>query len=127
MNIEPALIKKFAAIYAEAVLTWLDSGEPQWLLWDGESPYFDFVSAELGDPEMPIVLGLDERWSAPLGDVGEVSDPESEDYDPEALREAIEVALVDEGHGERILKIFLERLDAGEEGEPESHDPLGDD
>jgi hypothetical protein len=110
MDVELSQIEKFAAVCAEAVLTFLDSGEPQWVTWDGHSHRFDFVSVELDPPAVPVVLSIDEAWDQ-IGDIGEVTDPDSEHFDPEALRQALEHLLINEGVGERILKRFLARLE----------------
>lgn len=109
-RIEPTQIAKFAAVYAEAVLTYLDSGEVQWVTWDGVSHRFDFVSSELDTPNQLILLTVDEHWEKQIGEVAEITDPAHSQYDPEALREAIEHELTEEGVGERILKDFLRRL-----------------
>ncbi len=120
MTIEPTHIAKFSAVFAEAVLTWLDSGEPQWLTWDGHSHRFDFSSIELDEPIMPVMLIVDENWEKLCGEISEVTDPESSHFDNEALRNGIEDQLVNEGAGERILKMHLKRLEKlAEEGELE--------
>lgn len=117
--IESSHIQKFAAVYAEAVLTFLDSGEAQWVTWDGHSHRFDFTSVELDDPEVPAMMFVDASWEQVVGDTGEINDPESPDFDIEALRNAIEHQMTDEGYGERLLKKFQERLARLEEGEDE--------
>lgn len=109
-RIEPTQIRKFAAVYAEAVLTFLDSREAQWVMWDGHSHRFDFASVELDEPQALALLFIDAAWEKQVGDVGEITDPDSPHYDMDALRAAIEHQLVEEGVGERILKAFLERL-----------------
>jgi hypothetical protein len=108
--IEASHIQKFAAVYAEAVLTFLDSREAQWLTWDGQSHRFDFASVELDPPGVPAMLYVDADWVQVIGDVGEIVDPESPDFDADALRNAIEAQITDEGYGERLLKGFQERL-----------------
>ena len=120
MSLETTQIAKFSAVFAEAVLTWLDSGEPQWLTWDGHSHRFDFSSIELDEPLLPVMLIIDEHWEKLCGEIGEVTDPESSHFDMEALRVAIEEQLIEEGAGERILKMHLKRLEQlAEDGEPE--------
>lgn len=129
MNIEQKQIDKFAAIYAEAVLTYLDSGEAQWVLWDHHVNLFDFASVELDQPSMPILLFVDESWSR-LCEVDVNSEPDSPQFDAARLREAIETQMTDEGLGERILKTYLERVESGEEEEreePEGPPPDSDD
>ena len=121
--VELSHIRKFAAVYAEAVLTFLDSGEAQWLTWDGHSHRFDFASVELDPPEIPAMLFVDASWTLVLGDMGEIVDPEHPDFDPEALRAAIEAQLVDEGFGERLLKGFQERLERLASGDEDEEDP----
>jgi hypothetical protein len=111
ITIEPTQIQKFAAVFAEAVLTWLDSKEPQWLTWDGYSHRFDFSSIELDEPIMPVMLIIDDNWEKLSGEISEVTDPESSHFDTDALRAAIEEQLIDEGAGERILKMHLKRLE----------------
>lgn len=125
MDIEQSQVEKFAAVCAEAILTFLDTGEPQWVTWDGFSHRFDFVSVELDPPAMPVVLSIEEGWDQ-IGDLGEITDPTHEHFDPDALRHAIEQLLVDEGVGERILKRFLEKLDQLED-ELDEDDPLDED
>ncbi|HUP92968.1 MAG TPA: hypothetical protein VM074_12040 [Solimonas sp.] len=124
--IEQSHIQKFAAVYAEAVLTFLDSGEAQWLAWDGHSHRFDFASVEMDEPQVPVMLFVDAGWTQVLGDIGEVIDPESPHFDIDALRAAIEEQIADEGFGERLLKGFQERLErlasAGEDEEDEEAD-----
>lgn len=120
--VEPSHVRKFAAVYAEAVLTFLDSGEAQWLTWDGHSHRFDFASVELDPPEIPAMLFVDASWTLVLGDMGEIVDPEHPDFDAEALRAAIEAQLVDEGFGERLLKGFQERLERLASGEDEEEE-----
>jgi hypothetical protein len=104
-------IAKFAAVYAEAVLTWLDSREPQALLWDGLSHHFDFRSLDLDAPGIPVITVIEEHWERLIGEVDELIDPESEHFDADALRREIEHRISEEGYGERILKTFLNRLD----------------
>jgi len=112
IQIEETQVRKFAAVYAEAVLTWLDSGEAQWLTWDGHSHRFDFISVER-DPDdqgQLIVLTIAELWQRQLGDLDEITDPEHEHFDPDALRNAIEHQLIEEGLGEHILKGYLAQV-----------------
>lgn len=112
IDIEATQIAKFSAVYAEGVLTWLDSGEAQWITWDGHSHRFDAVSVEreLDDPGQLIVLTIGEHWQQALGDLEELTDPEHTHFDAEALRAAIEHQLIEEGLGERILKGYLRQL-----------------
>lgn len=110
MTIDTYKIGKFAAVYAEAVLTYLDSGEAQWLLWDGTSNRFDFMSVDLDEPPSLALLAIDEGWIKQTGEVDEIIDPEHEHYDVEALRTAIEHQITEEGYGERILKGILARI-----------------
>lgn len=123
--VEDSHVKKFAAVYAEAVLTFLDSREPQWVTWDGRSHQFDFGSMEMDIPPIPVMLFVDDGWSKVLGDIGEIAEPESPDFDSDALRSAIEAQIADEGFGERLLKIFQERLARLDRGEEDDDD--GDD
>ena len=121
--IEQSHIDKFAAVYAEAVLTYLDSQEPQWVTWDGHSHRIDFTSIELDDPDVPAMLLVDEHWPKIVGDVAEIIDPDDPDFDLDALRNAIEAQITEEGYGERLLKGFQERLArllSGEEELPEA-------
>lgn len=120
--VTPSQINKFAAVYAEAVLTFLDSGEAQWVLWDREHDVFDFASIELDQPEIPVLLFVDASWTR-LCEPDAETDPESRGFDAEELREAIEVQIRDEGLGERILKRYLERLQQIEDGEEEDAEP----
>ncbi|HSW13394.1 MAG TPA: hypothetical protein VLI06_11180 [Solimonas sp.] len=122
MDIEQSHVEKFAAVCAEAILTFLDSGEPQWVTWDGHSHRFDFLSVELDPPIIPVVLSIEEGWDQ-IGDFGEITDPSHEHFDPEALRDAILQLLTEEGLGERLLKRFLTRLEKLEE---ESDEDEGD-
>lgn len=109
--IESSHLDKFAAVYAEAVLTFLDSGEAQWVTWDGYSQRFDLCSVERDDPSMPAMLLVDAGWTQLIGEVPEIIDPESPDFDIDALRNAIEAQILNEGYGERLLKGFQERLE----------------
>lgn len=120
-DVEQSLVEKFAAVCAEAILTYLDSGEPQWVIWDGHSHRFDFLSVELDPPVTPVVLSIDEGWDQ-IGDFGEITDPAHEHYDADALRNAIEHLLTEEGVGERILKRFLARLEKLEEEQEDDSD-----
>jgi hypothetical protein len=115
-------LRKFAAVYAEAVLTFLDSGEAQWVLWDDAADFFDFASVELDQPDLPILLFVDASWQR-LCDVDAVTDPDSPQFDAGALRTAIESQIADEGLGERILKKYLERRESGDEEEDADEDP----
>lgn len=112
IHIEESQVRKFAAVYAEAVLTWIDSQEEQWVTWDGLSHRFDFVSVErdADDASRLIVLTINEHWQRQIGEVDELTDPEHRYFDAEALRNAIEYQLTEEGMGERILKGYLEQL-----------------
>jgi hypothetical protein len=120
--IDDSHIKKFAAVYAEAVLTFLDSREEQWLTWDGHSHAFDFGSIEMDTPPVPVMLFVDSDWLKVVGDVGEITDPESPDFDADSLRSAIEAQIADEGFGERLLRTFQERLDKLESGIEDDED-----
>lgn len=111
MAVDNTKIEKFAAVYAEAVLTWLDSGEPQALLWDGHSHRFDFRSLDMDAPGVPVITVIEEHWERLIGGVDENTDPESSKFDADALRVEIEHQLTQEGFGERILKTFLLRLE----------------
>lgn len=111
MSVDHNKIQKFAAVYAEAVLTWLDAREPQALLWDGQSHRFDFRSLDLDDPGVPVITVIEEHWERLIGGVDEVIDPDSPKFDAEALRGEIEHQIAEEGYGERILKTFLLRLE----------------
>ena len=124
MDIEDSHVEKFAAVCAEAILTYLDSGEPQWVTWDGHSHRFDFLSVELDPPILPVVLSIEEGWDQ-IGDFGEITDPGHEHFDADALRNAIEHLLVQEGLGERILKRFLAKLEKLEEELDEDEGPAG--
>ena len=122
MNIDEAQIRKFAAVYAEAVLTYLDSGEAQWVLWDPQADLFDFASVEMDQPSLPVLLFVDESWSR-LCEVDAEIDPDSPQFSASALRDAIETQINDEGLGERILKTYLERLEEGDEDAEERDEP----
>jgi len=130
MNIEDHQLRKLAAIYAEAVLTYLDSGEAQWVLWDEQANIFDFASVALDQPSLPILLFVDESWTR-LCEVDAVADPESPQFDTGKLRSAIETQIADEGLGERILKTWLTRraqqLEDEEDEEPGTERPPSDD
>lgn len=124
-------VKRFAAVYAEAALTFLDTRETQWLAWDGHSHAFDFGSTEMDAPPLPALLFVDEDWTKVIGDVAASTDPESPEFDAEALREAIVAQIADEGFGERLLRGFQERLERiasgeededGDQDEPENQD-----
>lgn len=125
MDIEDSHVEKFAAVCAEAILTYLDSGEPQWVTWDGFSHRFDFLSVELDPPIMPVVVSIEEGWDQ-IGDIGEITDPSHEHFDADALRDAITHLLVEEGVGERILKRFLAKLAKLEEELDEDEGPGGE-
>ena len=131
IQLEPTQVAKFAAVYAEAVLTFLDSGEAQWLTWDGHSHRFDFASVELDEPKGLVLLHVDAAWEQMIGDVGEVTDPEHSHFDIDALRNAIEHQLTEEGVGEKILKSFLKRLEQIQDGtldeDEEPPEPAEDD
>ncbi len=114
MSVQHSQVEKFALIYAEAVLTYLDSGDAQWVTWDGDHQ-FDFSSVELDPPENPVLLHVDESWHQLIGELDASSDPDADNYDPEALREAIEYELVEQGLGERVLKLYSEQQ--GKEGD----------
>ena len=120
--VEDSHVRKFAAVYAEAVLTFLDSNEAQWLTWDGRSHSFDFGSIDMDPPPIPVMLFVDADWTKVLGDVGEIADPDSPDFDADALRNSIEAQIADEGFGERLLKGFQARLDKIESGEGDEED-----
>src|ERR1043166_6418635 len=104
-------VKRFAAVYAEAALTFLETREPQWLAWDGQSHAFDFGSTEMDAPPIPVLLVVDEHWTQLIGEVSAAIDPESPDFDADDLRDAIASQLADEGFGERLLRRFQERLE----------------
>jgi hypothetical protein len=125
--IDDSHIRKFAAVYAEAVLTFLDSHEEQWLTWDGHSHAFDFGSVEMEPPPVPVMLVVDHDWNKVMGDVGESTDPESPDFDADALRNAVEEQIADEGFGQRLLRTFQERLEKIESGEPLDEDETDED
>jgi hypothetical protein len=120
--IEPSHVEKFAAVYAEAVLTFLDTGEPQWVTWDGYSHRFDFTSVVMDDPLVPAMTLIDANWTQIAGDVNEIVDPESPDFDIDALRNAIEAFMIDEGYGEQLLKGFQERLERFQAGDYDEED-----
>lgn len=119
---EHSIVQKFAAVYAEAVLTFLDSGEEQWVTWDGLSHRFDFMSTELDEPETPALMIIGDDWEKRIGGVDEMTDPESQHYDVDALRSAIEYQLVEEGVGERILKDFVDRLEKAFDADEDEED-----
>lgn len=120
-EITEATLSKFSAVYAEAVLTFLDSGEAQWVLWDRKRDTFDFSSIELDQPLLPVLLFVDASWTRVV-EPDAVHDPERADYDPEALRSAIEHELLNEGIAERALKKYSERMDNSDEDE-EAEEP----
>lgn len=117
--IDDRFVQKFAAVYAEAVLTFIDSGEAQWLTWDGTSLNFDFASVELDAPRGPIMTFVDAAWEKVVGDLDAATDPDDPDFDLDALRRAIEFHMTDQGYGERLLKGYQERLARLEAGEDE--------
>lgn len=124
--IEDRHIRKFAAVYAEAVLTFIETGEAQWLTWDGESLDFDFLSVDLDEkPRNPVMMFVDASWPQVLGDISEITDPDHPDFDAEALRRAVEFHICDEGYGERLLKGFRERLAKIRAGQVEKDDDYG--
>ena len=123
-------VKRFAAVYAEAALTFLDTHEAQWLAWDGQSHTFDFGSTEMDTPPIPVLLFVDENWTKVIGEVAAVTDPESPDFDVDELRDAISTQLLDDGFGERLLQKFQERLEkiaSGEEDEEEDEEEREED
>ncbi|HZP12653.1 MAG TPA: hypothetical protein VFB36_09555 [Nevskiaceae bacterium] len=123
--IDEAHIQRFAAVYAEAALTFLETREAQWLAWDGQSHAFDFGSTEMDAPPIPAILLVDEHWTQVIGEVAATTDPESPDFDADALRSAIVAQIESEGFGERLLLGFQERLDklaSGDEDEEDDED-----
>ena len=127
-------VKRFAAVYAEAALTFLETHEAQWLAWDGQSHVFDFGSTEMDAPPIPAILLVDENWTRVIGEVAAVTDLESPDFDADALRDAIVAQIDSEGFGERLLLGFQARLDKmasgnedEEQEENEGEDADGDD
>ena len=123
VQLEQTQVVKFAAVLAEAILTFLDSGEAQWLTWDGLSHRFDFASVEMDEPRQLVLLHVDAGWEQLVGDVGEVTDPDHPHFDIDALRNAIEHQLTEEGVGEKILKQFLKRLEQIKSGEADDEEP----
>jgi hypothetical protein len=115
-------VKRFATVYAEAALTFLETHETQWLAWDGESHTFDFGSTEMEAPPIPVMLLVDEDWTKVIGEVAAGTDPESPDFDPDALRDAIVTQLDGEGFGERLLRRFQERLEKIASGDDDDHE-----
>ncbi len=115
-------VKRFAAVYAEAALTFLDTREAQWLAWDGQSHAFDFGSTEMDAPAIPVLLLVDEDWTKVIGEVGVVTDLESPDFDADALRGAILAQIDGEGFGERLLLGFQERLEKIASGHEDEED-----
>lgn len=109
--IDDALVDKFSAVYADAVLTYLETGEPQFVTWDGQSSWFDYASVLLGTPRQPVMLAVDEGWIQVVGDLPAEADPQSERFDEDELREAIVHQLALEGYGERLLAGFQKRLE----------------
>jgi len=113
-------VDKFAAVYAEAVLTFLDSGEPQALTWDGASSDFDFCAVGMEDRmRAPVMLVVDEQWERAVGELPVSTDVEAPDFDADALREAVEAQIADEGYGERLLKRFQEKLEGYDDEDDE--------
>jgi len=112
-------VTRFAAVYAEAALTFLDTSETQWLAWDGQSHVFDFGSTEMDAPAIPVLLLVDENWTKVIGEVAATTDPESPDFDADELREAIVAQIDGEGFGERLLVGFQERLEKIASGDDE--------
>lgn len=113
-------VARFAAVYAEAALTFLETREAQWIAWDGQSHAFDFGSTEMDAPPIPAILLVDEDWTKVIGEVAAVTDPESADFDADELRDAIVAQIDSEGFGERLLLGFQERLEkmiSGEEAD----------
>ena len=104
-------VKRFATVYAEATLTFLETREAQWLAWDGQSHAFDFGSTEMDAPPIPVLLLVDEDWSKVIGEVAAITDPDSPAFDADTLRDAIVAQIDDEGFGERLLRGFQERLE----------------
>jgi hypothetical protein len=72
---------------------------------------FDFGSTEMDTPPIPVMLLVDEHWTQVIGEVAATIDPDSPDFDAEALREAIVAQIDSEGFGERLLLKFQERLE----------------
>ena len=120
-------VKRFATVYAEAALTFLETREAQWLAWDGESHTFDFGSTEMDAPAIPVMLLVDEDWTKVIGEVAAVIDPEAPDFDVDELRDAIVEQIDSEGFGERLLRRFQERLDKIASGNLEEDEDLEED
>jgi len=123
-------VARFAAVYAEAALTFLETREAQWIAWDGQSHAFDFGSTEMDAPPIPAILLVDEDWTKVIGEVAAVTDPESPDFDADELRDAIVAQIDSEGFGERLLLGFQERLEkmiSGDDVEEQEEDEADDD
>ena len=123
-------VKRFAAVYAEAALTYLDTREVQWLAWDGQSHVFDFGSTEMDAPPIPVILLIDENWTKVIGEVAAAMDPEAPEFDADELRDAIVEQIDGEGFGERLLVRFQERLEqiaSGDDEQPEDNEAEEDD
>ena len=96
---------QFSAVYAEAAIAWLETQTPQAVLWYEDEERWDFRP---GDEEIePSLMAfvLEQGWDGQLS-LDSTTDVEADDYNSLALRDEIELQMMDEG----IAKAFIENL-----------------
>jgi hypothetical protein len=103
MNTDTA--EQFSAVYAEAAIAFIETGIPQAVLWYEDEERWDFRP---GDEEIEpsiVAFVLQQGWDGQLS-LEEPTDIDDEHYDSSALRDEIELQMMDEG----IAKAFIENL-----------------
>lgn len=96
---------QFSAVYAEAAIAWLETQIPQAVLWYEDEERWDFRP---GDEEIEpslVAFVLEQGWDGQLS-LDSTTDVDADDYNSLALRDEIELQMMDEG----IAKAFIENL-----------------
>lgn len=83
------LCRKLAHAYADAVLMWLRSGEPQGIDYNPDTLSFDIDELDPGTSPTDVGLWVGERWMDRVGDVPMTTDRMHKEFSEIALRKFI--------------------------------------
>ena len=113
---------QFSAVYAEAAIAWLETQTPQAVLWYEDEERWDFRP---GDEEIePSLMAfvLEQGWDGQLN-LDCTTDVDADDYNSLALRDEIELQMMDEGIAKALIENLSEhreRLADGDEDEDDN-------
>jgi len=125
MNTDTAA--QFSAVYAEAAIAFIETGIPQAVLWFEDEDRWDFTPADEDLRDSEVAFVLQSGWDGQLS-LEHPTAADDDHYDSSALRDEIELQMMDEGIAKALIESLSEHRERLANGEEDNdHDEERDD